>query len=130
MVPGGDGASCLDACGVTNGDNSTCADGCGVPHGDGSSCFSLGSDGGFFACGHEDSATGIMNERQAVVLRSAGGASSAPLSGTFALSFNGETTKRISVFATSAEVSEALEALPTVGTVDVSLNASSSAYAA
>ncbi len=131
-VPGGDGSTCLDACGVTNGDNSTCADGCGKPYGDGTSCLNAngGSGGaGFFDCeASVETATGIANERQALRLRSAGGASSPPLSGTFALSFNGETTSALSVFTTAVEVSEALSSLNTVGTVAVSLNATAGKY--
>jgi cysteine-rich repeat protein len=112
-VPGGDSSTCDDACGVINGDNSTCADTCGVPNGDGTSC--IDTSGGFYSCDHAES-TGVMNERQAILIRGVN------MLGLYSLSFNGETTSEISIYSSSETILEALTALDTVGTLTISSN--------
>jgi cysteine-rich repeat protein len=112
-VPGGDSSTCDDACGVINGDNSTCADTCGVPNGDGTSC--IDTSGGFYSCDHAES-TGVMNERQVILIRGVN------MLGVYSLSFNGKTTSEISIYSSSESILEALTALDTVGTLTVSSN--------
>jgi cysteine-rich repeat protein len=112
-VAGGDSSTCDDACGVVNGDNSTCADTCGVPNGDGTSC--IDTSGGFYSCDHAES-TGVMNERQAILIRGVN------MLGLYSLSFNGKTTSDISIYSSSESILEALTALDTVGTLTVSSN--------
>jgi hypothetical protein len=113
-VAGGDGSTCYDACGVANGDNSTCADVCGKVNGDGTSCLS--TDAGFYTCEAEDD--GSQNAKQALVLRSY----SDGISGSYRLSFNGEVTGYLAAQASAEDISIALDALSTVGTLEVSAN--------
>ena len=67
------------------------------------------------ACDHASSKTGILNERQTIVLTGS-------MTGTWHISYNGATTASVSVFATDDELSAAFKALPTVGSATVTAN--------
>ena len=121
-VPGGDSSTCLDACGEVNGDNSTCADACGRPYGDGTSC--LVATGGFYDCDHAEPATGILNDRQAVVLRGLA------MTGTWRLSFNGVKSKAISVYESEAGIATILGDLSTTGILAVTATQAAAASGA
>ena len=106
-VPGGDGTTCNDACGVPLGDNSTCTDVCGVLHGDGLSC--LVEETEYFTCS-------IFERHEVKVLRSSTGGF---MSGTYKLTFNGETTDALSVLSSATEIEDQLTLLGTLGEVKV-----------
>jgi len=84
-----------------------------VPNGDGTSCVAVANN--WAACDHGATSTGIMNERQTVVLTGA-------MSGTWQLSYNGATTASMSAFATDDTLSAAINVLDTVGTAMVTAN--------
>jgi cysteine-rich repeat protein len=122
-VEAGDGSSCMDGCGVINGDNATCADACGVPNGDGSSCVDTVERSAHVLTSSWDWTDGtVAGQRHAFGVRV--GARqlirlSGNLAGTFTIEFNGEHTKPLSQQATSSAIKEAVELLPTVGSVAV-----------
>lgn len=101
-VPGGNGTSCLDDCGIANGDGTSCAEQDDLNDGD---------DEAFGICVHSGAA---RPERQTVRLSMSEGTTSGML-GTYRLRFGGETTEKLSLFASAATIETALEVLGTVG---------------
>ena len=84
-----------------------------MPNGDGTSCLAVATS--WAACDHASTKTGILNERQTIVLTGS-------MTGTWQISYNGATTASVSVFATEDTLSTALKALPTIGSAVVTAN--------